>query len=180
MSYVDDLVGAYAEFIELPWPADVAHAQRVLMAIYPPEQERRIRLHVPDFQVATEQAGRSWGQIDITTEFESWLGSHDYREQYFEQPRLLQPALGEFFDVLVGSVRSQLQHHGHDTVVGLIGAGSLFGLGDRVKVSALLNGVSLSISGRMLVFFPGQHQGNSYRLLDARDGWNYLATPILP
>jgi len=36
------------------------------------------------------------------------------------------------------------------------------------------------IAGRLLVFFPGEHEGNSYRLLDARDGWNYLAIPITP
>ena len=47
-------------------------------------------------------------------------------------------------------------------------------------MSALLNEVSDAIAGRLLVFFPGQHEGSSYRLLDARDGWNYLATPITP
>ena len=51
---------------------------------------------------------------------------------------------------------------------------------DAVKVSALLNAVNDAIAGRLLVFFPGQHEGNSYRLLDARDGWNYLAIPITP
>ena len=62
----------------------------------------------------------------------------------------------------------------------LLGAGTLFGLGDAVKVSALLNAVNDAIAGRLLVFFPGDHEGNSYRLLDARDGWNYLAIPITP
>ena len=65
-------------------------------------------------------------------------------------------------------------------MVGLLGAGTLFGLGDAVKVSALLNAVNDAIVGRLLVFFPGEHEGNSYRLLDASDGWNYLATPITP
>ena len=51
---------------------------------------------------------------------------------------------------------------------------------ERVKVSALLNEVNDAIAGRLLVFFPGEHEGNSYRLLDARDGWNYLAIPITP
>ena len=32
--------------------------------------------------------------------------------------------------------------------------------------------------GRLVVFFPGQFEQNNYRLLDARDGWNYLAVPI--
>ena len=26
--------------------------------------------------------------------------------------------------------------------------------------------------------FPGHVDGSNYRLLDARDGWNYLAVPI--
>ena len=34
------------------------------------------------------------------------------------------------------------------------------------------------IQGRLLVFFPGVYEQNNYRLLDARDGWNYLAVPI--
>jgi hypothetical protein len=44
----------------------------------------------------------------------------------------------------------------------------------------LLDALNESVAGRLLIFFPGEHQGNSYRLLDARDGWNYLATPITP
>lgn len=35
-----------------------------------------------------------------------------------------------------------------------------------------------AIRGRLLVFFPGEYQENHYRLLDARDGWNYHAVPI--
>jgi len=38
--------------------------------------------------------------------------------------------------------------------------------------------VESSIRGRLLVFFPGEYENNNYRLLDARDGWNYLAVPI--
>jgi len=34
------------------------------------------------------------------------------------------------------------------------------------------------IQGRLLIFFPGVYEQNNYRLLDARDGWNYLAVPI--
>jgi len=37
------------------------------------------------------------------------------------------------------------------------------------------------LEGRLLVFFPGEHhpENHTYRLLDARDGWNYLAVPLL-
>jgi hypothetical protein len=34
------------------------------------------------------------------------------------------------------------------------------------------------IRGRLVIFFPGEYDSNNYRLLDARDGWNYLAVPI--
>jgi hypothetical protein len=34
------------------------------------------------------------------------------------------------------------------------------------------------IKGRLVVFFPGSYDQNVYRLMDGKDGWNYLATPI--
>jgi hypothetical protein len=34
------------------------------------------------------------------------------------------------------------------------------------------------VKGRLVVFFPGTLEQNNYRLLDARDGWNYMAVPI--
>jgi hypothetical protein len=179
MSYVDDLLAAYRKFVSLPWQQNLAPPQRVWMAVYPPEHERRLRLHVPDFEVATKEAAHPWALIDITTSFERWMAGHDYREEYFASPELLETALPAFFAHLGSEVRDRLGKHPDPTgVVGLLGVGTLFGLGEAVKVSALLNAVSDAIAGRLLVFFPGEHEGNSYRLLDARDGWNYLATPI--
>jgi hypothetical protein len=185
MSYIDELLAAYRTFVSLPWQQNLAPAQRVWMAIYPPDYERRLRLHVPDFEVATKDSHHAWALADITTYFERWMASHEYREAYFESPDLLMPALPAFFKHLVAEVRAELIKHDDATgVVGLLGPGTLFGLGRAVRVSALLNAVLNAvqdvIAGRLLVFFPGEHEGNSYRLLDARDGWNYLAIPITP
>ena len=181
MSYVDELLDAYRRFVSLPWQQNLAGPQRVWMAVYPPEHERRLRLHLPAFKEATNEHGHSWALVDVTTSFERWMADHAYRETYFEEPELLSTALPAFFAHLVDDVRSQLSaHSAPDGVVALLGAGTLFGLGDSVKVSALLNAVNDAIAGRLLVFFPGQHEGSSYRLLDARDGWNYLAIPITP
>lgn len=181
MSYVDELLEAYRRFVALPWQQNLAAAQRVWMAVYPPEHERRVRLHLPDFELATREAGYEWALVDITNSFEVWMSNHEYREQYFASPELLDTALPAYFDQLTSDVSKELhQHPSPDGVVGLLGAGTLFGLGDAVKVSALMNATNETIGGRMLVFFPGEHEGNSYRLLDARDGWNYLATPITP
>lgn len=179
MTYVDNLIQSYLRLVSLPWPKNVAPPQRVWMAVYPPMYERRIRLNLEEFENATIQAGHTWACIDITTSFERWMAGHEYAEAYFQEPELLETALPAFFDALVIEVYEQLErHHDPNGVVGLLGAGTMFGLGDSVKVSALMNAVNISISGRLLVFFPGQHEHNSYRLLDARDGWDYLATPI--
>ena len=181
MSYVDELLDAYHRFVSLPWQQNLAGPQRVWMAVYPPEHERRLRLHLPAFKEATNEHGHSWVLVNVTTSFEGWMADHAYRETYFEEPELLSTALSAFFAHLVEGVRSELSaHSAPDGVVALLGAGALFGLGESVKVSALLNAVSNAISGRLLVFFPGDHEGSRYRLLDARDGWNYLAIPITP
>ena len=181
MSYVDELLDAYRRFVSLPWQQNLAGPQRVWIAVYPPEYERRLRLHLPAFKEATNEHGHSWALVDITTSFERWMADHAYRETYFEEPELLSTALPAFFAHLVEEVCSQLSaQSAPDGVAALVGAGTLFGLGESVKVSALLNAVNDAIAGRLLVFFPGDHEGSSYRLLDARDGWNYLAIPITP
>jgi hypothetical protein len=181
VSYVDDLLAAYRKFVALPWQQNLAPPQRVWMAVYPPEHERRLRLHLPAFKAATNEHQHQWAVVDVTSSFEMWMAAHDYRDAYFQAPELLETALPAFFDHLVADVRSQLaQNASPDGVVAILGAGTLFGLGGAVKVSALLNAVNDAIAGRLLVFFPGAHEGNSYRLLDARDGWNYLAIPITP
>lgn len=181
MSYVDDLVSAYRKFVSLPWQQNLAPPQRVWMAVYPPEHERRLRLHVTAFKTATTEHNHAWALIDVTDTFEEWLAGHDYRDDYFEDPELLETALPAYFRHLVETVRNGLAENSDPNgVVALLGAGTLFGLGDSVKVSALLNEVNEAVAGRLLVFFPGEHEGNSYRLLDARDGWNYLAIPIAP
>jgi hypothetical protein len=181
MSYVDELLAAYRRFVALPWQQNLAPPQRVWMAVYPPDHEGRLRLHLPAFKAATDEHHHRWALIDVTTSFETWMATHEYRDAYFEDPELLETALPAFFDYLVAEVRSQLaEHSAPDGVVALLGVGTLFGLGDAVKVSALLNAVNDAAAGRLLVFFPGEHEGNNYRLLDARDGWNYMAIPITP
>jgi hypothetical protein len=181
VSYIDELVEAYRKFVALPWQKNLAPAQRVWMAVYPPEHERRLRLHLPAFEAATTEHHHQWALIDLTTSFEDWMAGHEYRDSYFDDPELLETALPAFFDRLVGDIAARLAAHPDpDGVVGMLGAGTLFGLGDAVKVSALINAVSDAVAGRLLIFFPGQVENNNFRLLDARDGWNYMAIVITP
>lgn len=179
MSRIDDLIANYERFAKLPWPSGLAPAQRVWMAVYAPEDERRLRLHLQEFETASNAAGHEWAQIDITDSFEEWMAAHEYRDAYFDNPKLIQPELPGFLDALVTQVRDQLAIVSTaSSIVGLIGAGSLFGLGDRVKASALIDRIEDLIVGRLLVFFPGEVERNNYRLLNGRDGWNYHAVLI--
>jgi Domain of unknown function (DUF1788) len=150
----------------------------VWLAVYPPSDERRLRFKLDEFKIATQRAGKRWKLVDITTSFEEWLGNHEYREAYFECPEDLEPALEAFGEQLVSRVRAELTAVDADgeTVVALLGAGTLFGF---FRVSRLIETVNDSIRGRLLVFFPGERRGSNYRLLDAQDGWNYLAIPIV-
>jgi hypothetical protein len=149
------------------------------MAVYSPVDERRLRLHLQEFEIATRDAGHEWAQTNITGAFEAWMGAHEYRDAYFDAPELIQPELASFLDALVASVRKALlKNSTPNSVVGLVGTGELFGLGERVKVSALVDRVEDLIAGRLLVFFPGDVEQNNYRLLNGRDGWNYHAVPI--
>ncbi len=179
MSRVDDLIANYQRFVRLPWPSGLAPAQRVWMAVYAPEDERRLRLHLQEFETASKAAGYDWSLIDITDTFEEWMAGHEYRDAYFDNPKLIQPELAGFFKLLVDAVRKQLSTVSTPrTIVGLLGVGSLFGLGERVKVSALVDRIEDLIAGRLLVFFPGEVDESNYRLLNGRDGWNYHAVLI--
>ena len=63
-----------------------------------------------------------------------------------------------------------------NSVVAVFGVAALFGF---TRVSEVVKLVEPHIRNRRLViFFPGEYDQHNYRLLDARDGWNYLAAPI--
>jgi hypothetical protein len=177
VSTFDALLKAYERFARMPWDPSVAGPQRVWMVVYPPEQERRLRMRIGDFELATLNAGHGWHLVDITDSFGHWLGAHEYREAYFEQPEDITPALDDFAEYLADEVRAHLKDDGvdEDTVVAIIGVGSLFGL---ARASRLIDAVNNDTRGRLVVFFPGELEGTNYRLLGARDGWNYLAVPI--
>lgn len=148
------------------------------MVVYPPKDERRLRARVGDFEIATVKSGHEWLLIDLTNAFGTWLGAHPYREAYFETPEYLSDAALEEFgkhvrDYAVSSLISGQATV--DTAVILLGVGTLFPF---YRVSRLVNDLAESIEGRLVVMFPGERDDSNYRLLEARDGWNYLATPI--
>lgn len=176
MSALDDLLTNYRERVARPWQDALSGPQRVWFVIYEPAQERRLRLRLHDFEVATVQAGHGWVYKDLTDAFPEWLGTHDYREEYFAEPELMTYALADFAKEVTAKVRGVIEAADADAVVALTGMAGFFGV---ARVSALVEAVAPAVTGRLVVFFPGSYDTQSYfRLLDARDGWDYRAVPI--
>lgn len=178
MASIEGLISAYERFVGGEWARSVAPQERIWFALYEPRDERRLRSRIGAFEEATVRAGHGWLSYDLTDDFARWMASQEYRESYFESPELLtEDLLDDFADSVATSVRRALEspavHEG--SVVAVHGVASLFGF---ARVSALLDRVVPKVRGRLLIFFPGEHDGANYRLLDARDGWNYLAIPI--
>jgi hypothetical protein len=177
MNEIEGLYKAYKSFVQLPWDQTLAGPQKVWFALYEPAQERRLRLRIPNFADATRDAGHTWKLFDLTDTFARWMAYNKYHEAYFEEPEEMNLALHDFTDDLAQQIKNVLAGSDVDanTVVALLGLASLFGL---TQASEVFQKVTPVIPGRLLAFFPGQHNGPVYRLLDARDGWNYLAVPI--
>lgn len=177
MSKIEDLLSRYERYVKLPWSPKLAGAQMVWFARYDPGQERRLRLRIGEFQAATTDAGHKWYLVDITDSFAEWMTKHEYRDAYFEHPKDMGMALADFAAAVQDRLRQALKHEDvdDDTVVAVLGLASLFGL---ARASELVAKVDGEIQGRLLAFFPGQRDGSNWRLLNARDGWNYHAVPI--
>lgn len=175
MNRLEALRTNYARYVSLPWDRSLPGQQRVWFAVYDPGDERRLRLHLTNFEIATKEAGHDWRSCDLTGAFARWMAEQEYREAYFKAPKkLLNPHPG-FEAAVADQVLKVLEGADEHTVVAITGVASLFGF---MKVARLMELVQNSIPGRLLVFFPGEYQDNTYRLLDARDGWNYHAVPI--
>lgn len=180
MARIEQLVERYANHIGLPWPKHLARAERAIFVVYDKSDERRLRARRDLFALATQEAGHQWFDCDITTAFADWMASFDPddRESYFESPDDLALRLdGEFLDIIADKVRQTLTAREADdqSVVGVFGIASMYGF---ARVSKLMKVIEPHIRGRIVVFFPGEHENNNYRLLDARDGWNYHAVSI--
>jgi hypothetical protein len=178
MARLEDLAEIYGRHIATPWQRTVTGAQRVIMVVYDKELERVLRARKGEFETRTKAAGHDWREVDLTTAFATWLAADEYREAYFESPDDLQFKLeAEFPEFVADKIRAALKHPDvtESTVIAVFGVASLFGL---ARVSQVLKLVEGDVQGRLVVFFPGQFEQNNYRLLDARDGWNYMAVPI--
>jgi hypothetical protein len=178
MNRIEMLARKFESFVALPWEPTVAPPQRIWFAVYDKEDERKLRARLGEFDLATRRAGHGWELIDLTTSFETWMAERSSRDDYFAEPQYFtKTACKNFRNHVEKLVRDKLTDPSVNdaTLVAILGAACLFGF---MRISELVNAIESEIRGRLLVFFPGEHEDNVYRLLDARDGWNYHAIPI--
>jgi hypothetical protein len=179
LNRIQQLAKTYGQHIATEWQRTIADSQRVIMIVYHKELERDILAHKDEFNIATKQANHDWFEVDVAPAFAEWMAASEYRDAYFESPDDLQLKLeSEFTRYVANKIRAVLDREGvsDNSVVAIFGVAALFGF---TRVSEVVKLVEPHIRNRRLViFFPGEYDQHNYRLLDARDGWNYLAAPI--
>ena len=170
------LLKSFDSHISIPWPKAVSPDERTIFVVYNKEDELKLRARIGEFENSATQSGHPWLQLDLTHSFEQWMAEQDYKETYFEDPEYLKGLYNDFTNELVAELKNQFVVKQDEIGVGaLLGCGALFGF---ASVSGLVEEIAKEVKGRLVVFFPGEHQNNNYKLLDAKDGWGYHATAI--
>lgn len=175
---VDTLLNAFEKVVNEPWTGTLSGQERVWFLVYDPAEQRKVDLRIGDFETATLRAGKRWVSISLKNCFPEWMAKHEYRDEYYADPNALTDQLEtDFKQYTIGYLTTMLESSGTDdnTLIAVRDVSSIFGF---ARLSDILNASSAALKGRMLIFFPGELNKNQYRLLDARDGWNYLARPI--
>jgi len=181
MNRIDQLLENYRSHIQMPLRPGLPASQRVWFAVYPAAEERRLINRIDDFEILTKEAGHPWVRIDLKGSLARWLASVDEEElaEWFKNPGDIELyAKTEWKDILTEFFQKEVTRATapERTVFALTGLMDLY---DFLHVSDLIESLEKTFPGYLLVFFPGEKEGNTYRFLDARAGWNYLAAPIL-
>jgi len=179
MNYVDRLVEGLKQQLAHPWTTDKSGGERVWFLVYSPDKMRNIIARTESFRLVAEEAGKRWEQIDLSRSFGAWMGKHRYAARYYAKPGLATTVPADFAKSLAEDVVAEIRSRECDerTLLAITGTEALYGI---LKLSHFTRTIEEAVVGRLLVFFPGEYSEPQYRFLDARDGWNYLAIPIVP
>jgi hypothetical protein len=175
MYNLEDILTAYRRQVQLRWALDVSAGERVWLLWYDKALDRKVRMHAPELEQITNAANHGWRTLDLANSFGRWIAQHSYFDALLTDPAELASLAPEFERHLTDMVMAELDAASANDVVAIFSAASLFGI---ARVSRLIEQVAPAIKGRLLVTFPGRHASGVYRLLDARDGWNYRAIAI--
>ena len=175
---IDLLVEVFEKVVKEPWSASLAGPQRIWFLVYDPAEQRKVELRLGDFETAALRAGKKWKCISLKHCFPSWMANHEYKEIYFSNPEYIVDQLeAEFIPFAIEFLKNELKKidQDEDTLIALKDVSAIFGF---ARLSEILKSCDKDFKGRLLIFFPGEFEHNHYRLMDARDGWDYLARPI--
>ncbi len=177
-SKIDQLLLAFEKIVKEPWSTSLSGQERTWFLVYDPAEQRKVDLRLGDFETSTLKAGKKWTSISLKPCFPTWMANHDYKEDYFGDPDYIVDQLeAEFIPFAIQFLRhelSKIEQNG-ETLIAIKDVSALFGF---ARLSEILKSCDKNFKGRLLIFFPGEFENNQYRLLDARDGWDYLARPI--
>ncbi len=183
MARIDQLLASYRRHVPLTPRGNLSLSQRVWFVVYPPEDERRMVNRIPELEMATRDEGLDWRRLDLTGAFADWMDSFDpdERKDCLAAPDIVETyADPGFIDYLGERIRRALESVAEaDALHTVFAISGLMDLYDFAHVSDVLGTLDDHLKGIVLLFFPGEREGNTYRFLGARTGWNYLATPIL-
>lgn len=173
---VSKLLKSFTSHISIPWSKNISAEEKAIFVVYNKMDELKLRARIAEFEQACVQSEHPCLLLDITNAFPEWMAEEDYKEAYFEDPEFLKSNYDYFAEDLVTKLSQQInEHQSEDSVVALMGCGTLFGF---ISVSGMVKALASQIQGRLVVFFPGEFHDNNYKLLDAKDGWGYQATAI--
>ena len=101
MAKIENLLKNYERHVTVPWSKTNAGPERVWFAVYESSEETRLRMRLPQFELATSQSKHNWIEIDLTNTFPIWLSNEEYHESYFVEPENLTYLLPELIDHVV-------------------------------------------------------------------------------
>lgn len=175
---IDGLIQAYEKVVNGKWEETLSAQERIWFLVYDPDSQRKVDFRLSDFENATKKAGKKWANVSLKDCFPDWMASHEYREEYFRKPSLLKYQFDTLLKpFLINEILNEIKisNADNETVIAFTHVSSIFGF---ARLSDILNHIAGAVKGRLLVFFPGEFEKNQFRLLNARDGWSYLARPI--
>ena len=182
MARLDTLLANYKRHLSVPLRQGLPLSQRVWFCVYPPDEERRLQTFIENFQMVTTEASLGWKRIDLSGSFANWLDTFDpgERDEIKNDQEIVESyAEKGFCDYLAEEVYRKAAEVSPDlaprTVFAVTGLMDLY---DFIDVSSVIEALSKDFQGLLAVFFPGEREGTSYRFLNARTAWDYLAVPI--
>lgn len=183
MSRLDNLIASYKRHVHLPLKINHPLSQRIWFVVYMPEDEGKLPLKLNEFEMATLDAGFSWQCVDLTGSFAAWIDTYDEEEKeaILRDQELLNNYAETGYRNFLGQriherMKAVVAGDANKTVFALTGLMEFF---DFIDVSSVLDTIPSSTPGVLAVFFPGEKEGTSYRFLNSRTSWDYLAVPIV-